>query len=55
LISTITEKYYSIQIKVAELLVHGGRAAMDLQNVNQQTALHLAVERQHTNIVRSDT
>merc|ERR1712055_786872 len=25
---------------------------MDLQNVNLQTALHLAVERQHTSIVR---
>jgi hypothetical protein len=25
---------------------------MDLQNVNLQTALHLAVERQHTQIVR---
>ena len=25
---------------------------MDVQNVNQQTALHLAVERQHTQIVR---
>ncbi len=39
-------------VEVAELLVHVGRAAMDLQNVNLQTALHLAVERQHTNIVR---
>ena len=38
--------------KVAELLVHLGRANMDLQNVNLQTALHLAVERQHTQIVR---
>jgi E3 ubiquitin-protein ligase mind-bomb len=25
---------------------------MDIQNVNLQTALHLAVERQHTQIVR---
>jgi len=25
---------------------------MDVQNVNLQTALHLAVERQHTQIVR---
>lgn len=25
---------------------------MDVQNVNMQTALHLAVERQHTQIVR---
>ena len=36
--------------QVAELLVHVGRANMDLQNVNLQTALHLAVERQHTQI-----
>ena len=28
------------------------RANTDLQNVNLQTALHLAVERQHTQIVR---
>ncbi len=39
-------------VEVAELLVHLGRANMDLQNVNLQTALHLAVERQHTQIVR---
>lgn len=39
-------------VEVAELLVHMGRANMDLQNVNLQTALHLAVERQHTQIVR---
>jgi len=39
-------------VEVGELLVHTGRANMDLQNVNQQTALHLAVERQHTSIVR---
>lgn len=39
-------------IEVAELLVHQGRANMDIQNVNLQTALHLAVERQHTQIVR---
>ena len=39
-------------MEVAELLVHTGRANMDLQNVNMQTALHLAVERQHTSIVR---
>ena len=37
---------------MAELLVHLGRANLDLQNVNLQTALHLAVERQHTQIVR---
>lgn len=29
-----------------------GNANLDIQNVNQQTALHLAVERQHTQIVR---
>ena len=29
-----------------------GRANMNLQNVNLQTPLHLAVERQHTQIVR---
>ena len=40
------------KLEVAELLVHTGRANMDLQNVNMQTALHLAVERQHTSIVR---
>ncbi|XP_039281282.1 E3 ubiquitin-protein ligase MIB1 [Nilaparvata lugens] len=39
-------------VEVAELLVHHGKADMDLQNVNLQTALHLAVERQHTHIVR---
>ncbi|XP_071447272.1 E3 ubiquitin-protein ligase MIB1-like [Hetaerina americana] len=39
-------------VEVAELLVHAGRANMDLQNINLQTALHLAVERQHTQIVR---
>ena len=39
-------------IEVAELLVQVGKANMDLQNVNMQTPLHLAVERQHTQIVR---
>ncbi|RWS13086.1 E3 ubiquitin-protein ligase MIB1-like protein [Dinothrombium tinctorium] len=39
-------------IEVAELLVHNGKANLDLQNVNLQTPLHLAVERQHTQIVR---
>ncbi|KAG1967018.1 E3 ubiquitin-protein ligase mib1 [Pimephales promelas] len=39
-------------VEVAELLVHQGNANLDVQNVNQQTALHLAVERQHTQIVR---
>ncbi|XP_054710060.1 E3 ubiquitin-protein ligase MIB1-like [Uloborus diversus] len=39
-------------VEVAELLVQQGRANMNLQNVNLQTPLHLAVERQHTQIVR---
>ncbi len=39
-------------VEVAELLVHSGRANLDIQNVNQQTALHLAVERQHTQVIR---
>ncbi|XP_064605463.1 E3 ubiquitin-protein ligase MIB1-like [Liolophura sinensis] len=39
-------------VEVAELLVHQGKANLDVQNVNQQSALHLAVERQHTQIVR---
>lgn len=39
-------------VEVAEQLVLHGKANMDLQNVNLQTALHLAVERQHTQIVR---
>ena len=39
-------------LQVAELLVHSGKANMDLQNVNLQTPLHLAVERHHTQIVR---
>lgn len=34
------------------LLFPKGSASLDIQNVNQQTALHLAVERQHTQIVR---
>ncbi len=29
-----------------------GRANLDLQNINLQTALHLCVERQHSQIVR---
>ena len=39
-------------VEVAELLIQQGKANMDLQNVNLQTPLHLAVERQHTQIVR---
>lgn len=37
---------------VAKLLIHHGKADMDIQNHNLQTALHLAVERQHAQIVR---
>jgi len=33
-------------------LLFQGHANLDIQNVNQQTPLHLAVERQHTQIVR---
>ena len=39
-------------VEVAELLIQQGKASLDLQNVNLQTPLHLAVERQHTQIVR---
>lgn len=39
-------------VEVAEQLARAGKADLDLQNVNLQTALHLAVERQHTQIVR---
>lgn len=38
--------------QVAELLIKLGKANMDLQNINLQTPLHLAVERQHTDIVK---
>ena len=40
-------------IEVAELLIVNGKCSLNLQNVNLQTALHLATERQHTQIVRS--
>ena len=39
-------------VEVAEQLARAGKADLDLQNVNLQTAPHLAVERQHTQIVR---
>lgn len=39
-------------VEVAELLIQEGKASLDPQNVNLQTPLHLAVERQHTQIVR---
>ena len=38
-------------VEVTELLVQS-KVNLDLQNVNLQTPLHLAVERQHTQIVR---
>ena len=39
-------------VEVAELLVKQAKANKDVQNTNLQTPLHLAVERQHTQIVR---
>ena len=39
-------------VEVAELLLQGGKANPDVQNANLQTALHLAVERQHLQVVR---
>lgn len=42
-------------IEVAELLIVNGKCSLNLQNVNLQTALHLATERQHTQIVRYDS
>ncbi len=39
-------------VEVAQMLVVEGKANLDIQNSNYQTALHLAVERQHTQIVR---
>jgi len=38
--------------RVALLLLERGRANPNKQNVNKQTALHLAVERQHSDIVK---
>lgn len=38
--------------RVASLLLVRGRADPNKQNVNKQTALHLAVERQHSDIVK---
>uniref|UniRef100_A0A0K2V134 RING-type domain-containing protein n=1 Tax=Lepeophtheirus salmonis TaxID=72036 RepID=A0A0K2V134_LEPSM len=37
---------------VVELLIMAGRANINVQNMNLQTPLHLAVERQHAHIVR---
>ncbi len=39
-------------IEVADILIDVGAADMNIANVNSQTALHLAVERQHTAVVR---
>lgn len=39
-------------VEIADLLITMGNADMDKQNVNLQTALHLAVERQHVQIVK---
>ncbi|XP_067936875.1 E3 ubiquitin-protein ligase MIB1-like [Watersipora subatra] len=39
-------------VEVADLLVKVGSANVNVQNINLQTPLHLAVERQHTQIVR---
>lgn len=39
-------------IRVASLLLVRGRADPNKRNVNKQTALHLAVERQHADIVK---
>ncbi|XP_014247997.1 E3 ubiquitin-protein ligase MIB1 [Cimex lectularius] len=39
-------------VAVAQLLIHYGKADIDIQNLNLQTALHLAVERQHAQAVR---
>lgn len=38
--------------RVASLLLIRGRADPNKRNVNKQTALHLAVERQHADIVK---
>ncbi|XP_065199147.1 E3 ubiquitin-protein ligase mib1-like [Sycon ciliatum] len=38
--------------EVAELLVEQGKAQKDVQNINLQTPLHLAVERQHMHIIK---
>jgi len=38
--------------RVASLLLVRGRADPNKRNVNKQTALHLAVERQHADIVK---
>ena len=38
-------------VEVAQLLIQA-KANLDIQNVNLQTPLHLAIERQHIQIVR---
>lgn len=42
----------SFCFNVSFVVASQGNASLDIQNGNQQTALHLAVERQHTQIVR---
>ena len=44
--------YILLLFQVADLLVKVGNANVNVQNINLQTPLHLAVERQHTQIVR---
>ena len=41
-------------IEVAQLLIKA-HAKLDVQNINLQTPLHLAVERQHIQVVRVST
>ena len=39
-------------VEVCELLIKLGKANKDYQNTNLQAPLHLAIQRQHTTIVR---
>ena len=39
-------------VQVVELLITLGRANKDYQNTNLQTPLHLAIQRQHVEIVQ---
>ena len=41
-----------LSLYVVTLLLFQGKADINIQNINLQTPLHLAVERQHTQIVR---
>lgn len=52
---SFAEGFYIILLlllQVADLLAKVGGANVNVQNINLQTPLHLAVERQHTQIVR---